>query len=113
VEKSKKIGEIDPKSAIEATGVQPPIHERIVPLNHHEAFALKTIHRRKPTTTLSDALHHQGEASGQEAAAENRRGERQVRACAGARMCAIEQVTHPSLNHEHRQRKERTHAEPP
>jgi hypothetical protein len=47
VEKSKKIGEIDPKSAIETTGVQPPIHERVVPLNHHEAFALQTIHRWK------------------------------------------------------------------
>jgi hypothetical protein len=47
MEKSKKIGEIDPKSAIETTGVQPPIHERVVPLNHHEAFALQTIHRWK------------------------------------------------------------------
>jgi hypothetical protein len=45
MEKAKKIGEIDPKSAIEATGVKPPIHERIVPLDHHEPFALKTIHR--------------------------------------------------------------------
>jgi hypothetical protein len=47
VEKSKKIGEIDPKPAIETTGVQPPIHERIVPLNHHEAFTFQTIHRWK------------------------------------------------------------------
>jgi hypothetical protein len=47
MEKSKKIGEIDPKSAIETTGVQPPIHERVMPLDHHEAFAFKTIHYRK------------------------------------------------------------------
>jgi hypothetical protein len=50
VEKSKKVGEIDPKSAIQTTGVQAPIHERIVPLDHHEAFALKTIHRPKSST---------------------------------------------------------------
>jgi hypothetical protein len=40
MEKSKKIGEIDPKSAIQAASVKPPIHERVVPLNHHEAFTL-------------------------------------------------------------------------
>ena len=62
---------------------------------------------------LSDALHHQREASGQETAAENRRAERQVWARAGARMCPIEQVAHPSLNHEHRQGEKHAHAEPP
>jgi hypothetical protein len=45
VKKSKKIGEIDPKSAIETASIEPPVHERIVPLDHHEAFALETIHR--------------------------------------------------------------------
>jgi hypothetical protein len=45
VEKSKKIGEIDPKSAIETTGIEPAVHERIVPLDHHKAFTLETIHR--------------------------------------------------------------------
>jgi hypothetical protein len=47
VEEPKKIGEIDPKSAIETTGVEPPVHEGVMPLNHHEAFALKTIHRSR------------------------------------------------------------------
>jgi hypothetical protein len=47
VKKSKKIGEIDPKSAIETTSIEPSVHERIVPLDHHEAFALETIHRSR------------------------------------------------------------------
>jgi hypothetical protein len=44
VEKSKKIGEVDPKPAVKTTRIESPIHERIVPLNHHETFALETIH---------------------------------------------------------------------
>jgi hypothetical protein len=44
VEKPKKIGKIDPKAAVETTRVEPPVHERIMPLNHHKAFALETIH---------------------------------------------------------------------
>jgi hypothetical protein len=75
VEKPKKIGKIDPKAAVKTARVQPPIHERIVALNHHEAFALETIHHASIRTMLSDTLHHQGEASGQEAPAENRRAE--------------------------------------
>lgn len=47
VKKSKKIGEIDPKSAIETASIETPVHERIVPLDHHEAFALETIHRSR------------------------------------------------------------------
>ena len=52
VEKTKKIGQIDPKSAIEATRVEPAIHESIMPLNHHEAFALKTIHGSSRSASL-------------------------------------------------------------
>jgi hypothetical protein len=48
VKESKKIGEIDPKSAIEAPRIQTPIHERIVPLDHHETFALEAIHVTNP-----------------------------------------------------------------
>lgn len=44
VEKSKKIGEIDPEPAIQTAGVKAPIHERVMPLDHHEPFALQTIH---------------------------------------------------------------------
>ena len=45
MEKTKEIGEVDPKPAIETTGIEAPIHQRIVPLDHHEAFTLETIHR--------------------------------------------------------------------
>jgi hypothetical protein len=44
VKKSKEIGEIDPKSAVETASIEPPVHERIVPLDHHEPLALQTIH---------------------------------------------------------------------
>jgi hypothetical protein len=44
VEEPKEIGQIDPKATVQATGVQPSIHERIVALNHHETFALEAIH---------------------------------------------------------------------
>jgi hypothetical protein len=44
MEEPKEVGQIDPKTTVQATGIQPPIHERIVPLNHHEPFALEAIH---------------------------------------------------------------------
>jgi hypothetical protein len=44
VEKSKKIGQIDPKSTIQTACIQPTIHQRIVPLDHHETLAFQTIH---------------------------------------------------------------------
>jgi hypothetical protein len=75
VEKPKKIGKVDPKTAVETARIEPSIHKRIVPLNHHEAFALETIHRTSVQTMLSDPLHHQREASGQKAPAENRGAE--------------------------------------
>jgi hypothetical protein len=39
VEKSQHVGEIDPKPAIQAPGVQAPIHQRVMALDHHETFA--------------------------------------------------------------------------
>jgi hypothetical protein len=75
VEKPEKIGKIDPKAAVKTARIEPSIHERIVPLNHHEAFALETIHHTSIRTMLSDPLHHQGQAAGQKATAENRRAE--------------------------------------
>jgi hypothetical protein len=75
MEKPKKIGKIDPKAAVETARIEPSIHERIVPLNHHETFALETIHHASVRMMLSDPLHHQSEASCQKAPAENRRAE--------------------------------------
>jgi hypothetical protein len=44
MEETKQIGEVDPKAAIKTAGIETTIHECVVPLNHHEPFALKTIH---------------------------------------------------------------------
>jgi hypothetical protein len=44
MEKTKQIGEVDPEPAIQTAGIETPIHERVVPLDHHEPFALETIH---------------------------------------------------------------------
>jgi hypothetical protein len=44
VEKTMTVGEIDPEPAIQTAGVEAPIHQRVVPLDHHEPFALQTIH---------------------------------------------------------------------
>jgi hypothetical protein len=44
VKKSKKIGEIDPESTVQTAGIEAPIHQRIVPLHHHEPLTLQTIH---------------------------------------------------------------------
>jgi hypothetical protein len=45
MEESKEIGEIDPKPAIQTPSVESPVHHRIMPLDHHEALALETMHR--------------------------------------------------------------------
>lgn len=44
MEKSEHICEIDPEPAIQAPGVESFIHEGIVPLHHHEAFAFEALH---------------------------------------------------------------------
>ena len=45
VEEVVEVGEIDPKPAIEATGINPAIHKGIVPLDHHEPFAFEALHK--------------------------------------------------------------------
>ena len=110
MKESKEVSEVDPKSAVEAPGVQTAIHQCIVPLDHHEAFALKTIH---VAWRLPDTFHHQGQTPGQEASAENRGAEGQIGTRSAARMGSIKQVAHSSLNHQYRQGEQRAHAEPP
>ena len=44
VEKPKKVGKVDPESAIEATRVQPTIHQCVMVINHHETFAFQAVH---------------------------------------------------------------------
>lgn len=35
----EQVGQINPESTIQTTGVEAAIHERVVPLDHHKAFA--------------------------------------------------------------------------
>jgi hypothetical protein len=44
MKKSEQIGEVDPKPAVEAAGIDSAIDERVVPFHHHEPFALETLH---------------------------------------------------------------------
>ena len=85
-----------------------------MPLDHHEPFALQTIHDRNVLLhRSSDPVHDQGQATGQETSTENCGSEREVRTRSVARMCAIEQVTYAPLNHQDGQGKNRTDAKPP
>ena len=52
MEESEQVGEIDPESTIQTTGVETTIHERVMPLHHHEPFAFQAMHR--PTLAPSN-----------------------------------------------------------
>jgi hypothetical protein len=44
VKESKQISEIDPESAVEASGIDPAIEEGIVAFDHHKPSALEALH---------------------------------------------------------------------
>jgi hypothetical protein len=44
VKEAKQISKVDPKPTVQAPGIESSIHQGIVTLDHHKAFALKTIH---------------------------------------------------------------------
>ena len=44
VKEAKQIGKINPKSTIQASGVESSIHQSVVTLDHHKPFALEAIH---------------------------------------------------------------------
>ncbi len=45
MKESEQVGEVYPKSTIQTTGIEPAIHERVMPLHHHESFAFQAVHR--------------------------------------------------------------------
>ena len=61
MEESEQVGEIDPESTIQTTGVETTIHERVMPLHHHEPFAFQAMHR--PTLSPSQRFHGRPGAS--------------------------------------------------
>jgi hypothetical protein len=115
VEKSKKIGEIDPKPTIQTSGVEASIHQRVVPLDHHEPFALQTIHGRdRPTKSSSfDSIHDQRQTSGQQPTPEYRGPEGEVGTGSEARMRPLKQIPHTALYHQDGESQEYADAEPP
>jgi hypothetical protein len=113
VEKTKEIGEVDPKPAVKTAGIEAPIHERVVSLNHHEPFTLETIHFLELVFGLSNTLHHQRQTTGQKSTAKNCGGERHVRARTAAGMRTVQQIAHASLNHQNGEGQECAHSEPP
>jgi hypothetical protein len=44
VEKSQEVGQVQPEAAVEAPGIETPVDERIMPLDHHETFAFQAMH---------------------------------------------------------------------
>jgi hypothetical protein len=44
MKKPKDVREINPESAVQTASKEPPIHERIVTLDHHKTFAFQATH---------------------------------------------------------------------
>jgi hypothetical protein len=66
MEEAEQVSKVNPKPAIQTTGIKPPIHQRIVTLNHHEAVTSQTMHGRVYLQILclylSESIHHQCQA---------------------------------------------------
>ena len=52
MEKTKQVGKVDPKPAIQTTGIESSIHQRIVTLDHHAALTSQAKHRRARIQTF-------------------------------------------------------------
>jgi hypothetical protein len=44
VKKPQHIGEVNPESAVQAPGVKPPVHQRVMAFDHHETLTFQTMH---------------------------------------------------------------------
>jgi hypothetical protein len=97
MKEAKQISKINPKPTIQAAGIKSAIHQRIVTLDHHKPFALKTIHPSPfENDQLSNPIHDQCDTTGQKSPAEDCRSKRQVPTMG---MCPIEKVTDATLHH--------------
>ena len=115
MEEAEQVGKVDPKPTIQTAGIESPIHQRIVTLDHHETFASQTVHRHVylQILCLSKSIHHQCQATCQQSSAENRGAKREV--CAGptAWRGSVEQVSHTPLYHQHGESEQCTNSKPP
>jgi hypothetical protein len=115
MKEAEQVSKVDPKPAIQTAGIQSPIHQRIVTLDHHETFASQTIHRRVylQILCLSKSIHHQCQATCQQSSAENRGAKREVRAGSTAGRGSVEQVSHAPLYHQHGESEQCANGKPP
>jgi len=115
MKKAEQVGKVDPKPAVQTAGIESPIHQRIVTLDHHEALTSQTMHRRARLQflCLSESIHHQSQATCQQSSSENRGAKREVRAGPTAGRGSVEQVSHPPLYHQHREGEQRANSKPP
>jgi hypothetical protein len=72
VEKPQDIREVNPKPAIQTAREEPPIHERIVTLDHHEPFTFQATHTIASNRSLPKSIENHRQASGQKASTKNR-----------------------------------------
>ena len=56
VKKPQHIRQINPKPAVQTARKEPAIHERIVPLDHHEPFAFQTTHTVASIVSLPESI---------------------------------------------------------
>jgi len=115
MKKSEQVGKVDPKPTIQTAGIESPIHQRIVTLDHHEALTSQTVHRRAclQTLCLSESIHHQCQAACQQSSAEYRGAKREVRAGPTAGRGSVEQVSHAPLYHQHGEGEQCANSKPP
>jgi len=115
MKEAEQVGKVDPEPAIQTTGIESPIHQRIVTLDHHEALTSQTVHRRAclQTLCLPESIHHQCHATCQQSSAENRGAKREVRAGPTAGRVSVEQVSHAPLYHQHGEGEQCADSKPP
>ena len=114
MEKAEQVGKIDPEPAIQTAGIESPIYQRIVTLDHHESLTSQTVHRRAlQTPCLPESIHHQCQATCQQSSANNRGAKREVRAGSTAGRGSVEQLSHAPLYHQHGEGEQCADSKPP
>jgi hypothetical protein len=60
MKKPQQVGQIEPKAAVQATGIQPSVDKCVMPLDHHETVAFQTVHEARPPTKGSARINGAG-----------------------------------------------------
>ena len=115
MKETEQVGKVNPEPAIQTAGIESPIHQRIVTLDHHEALTFQTVHRRArlQSRCLPESIHHQCQATCQQPSAENRSAKREVWASPTAGRSSVEQVSHAPLYHQHGEGEQCADSKPP